>query len=342
MNNELKFTVSDGFDDEGDQEVKRGTFSRNWKSEDELDELLDQIELGEITEIEALEKASPHLKANPNHLEWYNFVANRLWDLELRDQAAEVWEQAYKLGCSKIPKGFKGVISWYEIDNRPFLRCVHGYILGLLHIKKYKEALTLARKMLRWNKDDNLGVRYLVPDLQFATGDMDSAMKSYLQSAEEQPTLWYNAALIAYRQDRFVEACTYVRRGIAGNPYVAEALTGRTVINDHLYWHGSNLHGTDFALDYINAPVMFWQDEETDFVDWVFNCSHVLKERADLMECHEGLTYEHDPKSRRPLVDKWQGLISGIDDTLSEKLVRKVNSRLGNEVWPWDRQGLHR
>lgn len=342
MSKELRFTVTTDLDDAGDREVKRGTFSRDWKSEETLDQLNEQIEYGDITEIDALEKGKIHLKSNPDHLEWSNFVANRLWNLELRDQAAEVWEQTYELGCSKMPKGFKGVISWYEIDNRSFLRCAYGHVLGLSHNRKFKEALAVARKMLRWNKSDNQGVRYLLPDLKFATGDLDSAMKSYLESAPEQPTLWYNAALIAYRQKDFVKACTYLRRGIAGNPYIAEALTGRTIVYDHLYWHASNLYGTEFALDYINAPLMFWRDDETDFVDWVFNCSQVLKERAALMECHEGLTYEHEFELRGPLVNKWQELISGIDDSLSENLVRKVTNRRGEEIWPWDRLGFRR
>jgi hypothetical protein len=31
-----------------------------------------------------------------------------------------------------------------------------------------------------------------------------------------------------------VAACTYLRRGIAANPYMAEGLTGRTVLTEHL------------------------------------------------------------------------------------------------------------
>jgi hypothetical protein len=39
-----------------------------------------------------------------------------------------------------------------------------------------------------------------------------------------------------------VAACTYLRRGIAANPYIAEGLTGRTALTEHLYWHASNVH----------------------------------------------------------------------------------------------------
>jgi hypothetical protein len=33
-----------------------------------------------------------------------------------------------------------------------------------------------------------------------------------------------------------------------------------------------------------------WSAQEIDFVDWVFNSAAVLRERANLMEQHEGLT----------------------------------------------------
>jgi hypothetical protein len=44
-----------------------------------------------------------------------------------------------------------------------------------------------------------------------------------------------------------------MRRGIAANPYIAEGLTGRTVLTEHLYWHASNVHGPEWAVDYLES-----------------------------------------------------------------------------------------
>ncbi len=77
-----------------------------------------------------------------------------------------------------------------------------------------------------------------------------------------------------------------------------------------------------------------------DFVDWVFNSAAVLKERAKLMELHEGLTYERDADRRSPYAEKSAYFVDGITDTLSKKMVRKVRNRFDQEVWPWDR-ALH-
>lgn len=61
----------------------------------------------------------------------------------------------------------------------------------------------------------------------------------------------------------------------------------------------SNLSGPEWATDYLSAPVCDWSAQEIDVVDWVFNSSAVLRELANLMEQHEGLTYERD--AVRPL-----------------------------------------
>ena len=91
------------------------------------------------------------------------------------------------------------------------------------------------------------------------------------------------------------------------------------------------------AADYLNAPVCDWTPEEVDFVDWVFNSAAVLKERAKLMELHEGLTYVRDSDRRSPYAEKSANFVSGITDTLSQKMVRKVCNRFDEEVWPWQR-----
>ena len=122
---------------------------------------------------------------------------------------------------------------------------------------------------------------------------------------------------LQFKEGDFVSACTYVRRGIAANPYIAEGLTGRTRINEHLYWHASSRNGPDWATDYLSAPVCEWSAQEIDFIDWVFNSSAVLRERASLMEQHEGLTCERDAARREPFALRSSYFVNELTDDLS-------------------------
>jgi tetratricopeptide (TPR) repeat protein len=258
----------------------------------------------------------------------------------MRDESTDVREKAYRQATALIPPGFKGQISWGEVDNRSFLRISHGYLLGLMNRGDGKAAKALAKKLLAWCPADNLGVRMLLGDISLMTGDTQSAMKSYLKEAADSPAHWYQAGQIAFRQGDFVSACTYVRRGIAANPYIAEGLTGRTKINEHLYWHASNRNGPDWAADYLSAPVCDWSAQEIDFIDWVFNSSAVLRERASLMEQHEGLTYERDAVRCEPFALSSSFFASELTDDLSNAMVKRIQNGYGVEIWPWERSGF--
>ncbi len=93
------------------------------------------------------------------------------------------------------------------------------------------------------------------------------------------------------------------------------------MLTEHLYWHGSNRYGAEWAADYLNAPICDWTPEEVDFVDWVFNSATVLKERAKLMELHEGL-------SRAIFID-YEGNIDREPCLPATTRARKTCRRLG-------------
>jgi hypothetical protein len=114
------------------------------------------------------------------------------------------------------------------------------------------------------------------------------------------------------------------------------------VLTEHLYWHAGNVHGPEWAVDYLESATCDWTAEEIDFVDWVFNAAPVLKERAVLMTLNEGLTYSWDAEQCSPCAQKSMAFINRITDTLSKKMVRKVKNRWGDEIWPWDREGFQR
>lgn len=83
-----------------------------------------------------------------------------------------------------------------------------------------------------------------------------------------------------------------------------------------------------------------WTTEEVDFVDWVFNASPVLSERAELMELQEGLTYERDDEKRDSHAWRSTRFVKGITDELSKRMVKKIRNHNGVEVWPWARYSI--
>ena len=55
---------------------------------------------------------------------------------------------------------------WRMIDNRPFLRCIHGYGLCQWRLGNFDEAHRVFERMLWLNPPDNQGARFLTADVR--------------------------------------------------------------------------------------------------------------------------------------------------------------------------------
>ncbi len=82
------------------------------------------------------------------------------------EKAIRHYEVGIRIGELSLGKAFNGVLHWGHINNRPFLRCVHGYGLCLWRLGQFKEAEEVFTRMLWLNPSDNQGVRFLLNDLR--------------------------------------------------------------------------------------------------------------------------------------------------------------------------------
>jgi len=65
-----------------------------------------------------------------------------------------------RIGELSLPEDFNEVLLWADLDNRPFLRCMHGYGLCLWRLGCFKEAEEVFERMLWLNPPDNQGARF--------------------------------------------------------------------------------------------------------------------------------------------------------------------------------------
>lgn len=79
------------------------------------------------------------------------------------------YEVGLRIGELSLGDGFTGVLAWGLIDNRPFLRCMHGYGLCLWRLGRFGEAERIFEKMLWLNPSDNQGVRFLIGEVKAKT-----------------------------------------------------------------------------------------------------------------------------------------------------------------------------
>jgi len=131
-----------------------------------------------ITEAADLKNAGDSLAAQPilmelceadlRCLDAHAHLGNLVFDSRPKD-AIRHYEVGVRIGELSLGGGFDGVLSWGDIDNRPFLRCMHGYGLCLWRLGRFDEALRVFERMLWLNRSDNQGVRFLTEAVQERT-----------------------------------------------------------------------------------------------------------------------------------------------------------------------------
>lgn len=77
-------------------------------------------------------------------------------------EAIRHYEVGLRIGELSLGEDFDGVLPWGHVDNRPFLRCMHGYGLCCWRLGRFEEAERILERMLWLSPSDNQGVRFLI------------------------------------------------------------------------------------------------------------------------------------------------------------------------------------
>jgi len=98
-------------------------------------------------------------------LDAHSHLGNFAFDHRPED-AIRHYEAGFRIGELSLGERFEGLLPWGWIDNRPFLRCMHGFGLCLWRLGRFEEAFGIFDRMLWLNPSDNQGVRFLIDQVR--------------------------------------------------------------------------------------------------------------------------------------------------------------------------------
>ncbi len=98
-------------------------------------------------------------------LDAHAHLGNMIFELRPED-AVRHYEVGIRIGELSLGFEFDPVLPWGLIDNRPFLRCMHGYGLCLWRLGRFHEAERVFHRMLWLNPTDNQGARFLIEGIR--------------------------------------------------------------------------------------------------------------------------------------------------------------------------------
>lgn len=167
-------------------------------------------------------------------------------------------------------------LSWGEIENRPYLRSIYGYALALHTLRRNDEAIEQGEKLLRWNRNDNQGMRKLLCNWYL----QENKLEDCLQLLREQDTecdsdLAYTDVLIQFLrwkrgkysndpENRSVQKALF--KAIENNHFIPDLLLDdnyKEKVNEY-YSPG----GLSEAEGYVNRSYETWR-HHPDALEWL-------------------------------------------------------------------------
>lgn len=204
------------------------------------------------------------IEGDPEFIDAYNSLG---W-LAMEDFnygiAQSYFQKAFKIGNSLIPKSFKGEIIWGIIDNRPFLRAMHGLGLSYLYINEFEHALKYFKKNLEYNSNDNQGIRALAIHCYIALGEFKNVLKiNGLFPGDAMVDTMYGKVYALYNLQKTKEAEQALEEALKYLPLVAKELSSKNHKPVYNNYPGTiTMGGQDEAYDYWKRLGQYWTNPQ--------------------------------------------------------------------------------
>ena len=231
----------------------------------------ESYEEGNLDDAERIFRAV--LAQMPDHLDAIHHLALVLSKRGMLAEARDLWEQTSRISHKTFPQDFKlgrDRLEWGWLENRPFLRCLHGLALARYDNGEIEEALGLFQKLLSLNPNDNQGVRATAVQALFKLGRFEDALeitKQYPDDAMSE-TL-YGRALALFKLGQRQEASVALREAIEYIPLVAkELLKVKHRLPETAMPDSVTAGGADEAYYYWEHYGQFWV-EDTEALNWL-------------------------------------------------------------------------
>lgn len=224
-----------------------------------LDELLGS---GDPKKAERCFRAA--LRLDPTLADAHNGLGNVAGAREDFSTAEAHYRKAYRLARDALGSESRQAFHWWlELETRPYMRAREGLGWVYWQTGRYREAIAEYEALLKLNKNDNQGARYLIGPLYQLAGDLEGALRAYERFARHYPrdmgdphqTFCWGLALS--EAGRRQEAASRWRQAFFQNIYIAPMLLGDRLPEEAI-WYGSNLEWPDYAEDYLDLYETLW------------------------------------------------------------------------------------
>lgn len=289
-----------------------------------------------------LEKAKVELRKlireEPLFVDAYNHLGNIEFKNKNYNKALKLYKSAFKIGdIYKTVKNdsnsdsISNLITWGNVDCRPFFRATHG--LGLCYVEtgNIVKAIKFFELILKYDPNDHLFVSFLLGDLHFKVGNYEESREYFTNSIQYTPYK-YSLALLSLKEKEHIEALTLLRKGFTENIYIAKLLLGINPMTSRGEYNqtvhiGGNCE-IETASDYSKRNLETWRsiDGAIPFLKSVYSNLTVRSETETFFKTLIKL-YNAEPNSleRKNFIKQVDQIEREIDDDSSKGILNMID-----------------
>ena len=199
-------------------------FIKREKSDDLLFEAYE-----EPVKTKAIKLAKQALELNPNNIDAENFItqheANTIKKLKKYEETLNK-EKANLEKKNFFNKENIGIF-WGLIGTRPYMRTKHSYMLTLMELGRYTEAIKQGEELLELCESDNLGIRYLITGLYIVLERFEDAEKIFNKYSDHSTFMIFPLAVMYYKKGDYKKCKKVLKEINENNEYLLDHLIGR-------------------------------------------------------------------------------------------------------------------
>lgn len=195
--------------------------------EEQSDDLLFEA-YDEPIKSKAIKLAKQALEINPDNIDAENFITkfetNTIKKLGKYKETLDK-EQA-KLEKEDFFNKENIGIFWGLIETRPYMRTKHSYMLTLMELGRYTEAIKQGEELLELCESDNLGVRYLIMGLYTVLERFEECEKIYNKYSDDSTFMLFPLAVMYYKRGDYRKCKKVLKEIQENNKYLLDYLIG--------------------------------------------------------------------------------------------------------------------
>lgn len=196
-------------------------FIKREQSDDLLFEAYD-----EPVKSRAIKLAKQALEINPDNIDAENFITkfetNTIKKLDKYKETLDK-EQANLEKEDIFNKENIGIF-WGLMETRPYMRTKHSYMLTLMELGRYTEAIKQGEELLRLCKNDNQGIRYLMLGLYTVLEKFEECEKLYNNYTDDSTFMLFPLSVMYYKKGDYKKAKKILKEIQENNEYILEYL----------------------------------------------------------------------------------------------------------------------